>query len=459
MQQQQNPNTSQYTCPHSCYCQPQPAPQPQTPPAPPKKRKRAGKIIGSFLLAALIFCAGGITHYFSLDSEIRALMQVKKRVQKEYYEQITDEQFYGAMFGGINGILDAYSGYLSPDEFQKILMQATGQQIGMGLSFYANATPEEALRVVQVSGNSPAERLGILPGERIVGYGADENSLQTTLTFDAFSAFLSDYSAGEEFYLRIQSNTGAERNVRIARENYLASYVTYRTRTNAYRFVDGNALQQTTFGQPLTVLDTQTAYICLTGFNGKAAEEFAMAMTAFQRDGMKNLVLDLRGNGGGYLNTMLQIAEYLGKNAPAGAVAAIADYGEKQENFCIKNNVYGEYFHADSRVTVLADSGTASASECLIGYMYDYGTIDYADICLSQRGEEIKTFGKGIMQTTYPLLLTGGAIKVTTAKIIWPVSRHCIHGRGVLPADGALQVSENADREEELKAAISVLFH
>ena len=207
------------------------------------------------------------------------------------------------------------------------------------------------------------------------------------------------------------------------------------------------------------MLDTQTAYICLTGFNGKAAEEFAMAMTAFQHDGMKNLVLDLRGNGGGYLNIMLEIAKYFGKDAPYKAPAVIADYGEKREVFSIESSLYHDYFQGDSRVTVLADSGTASASECLIGFMYSYGTIGYEDICLSQRGDEVQTFGKGIMQTTYPLILTGGAIKVTTAKILWPKDDHCIHGRGILPEDGALQVAENADREEELKAAISVLFH
>jgi carboxyl-terminal processing protease len=81
-------------------------------------------------------------------------------------------------------------------------------------------------------------------------------------------------------------------------------------------------------------------------------------------------------------------------------VVAIADYGKKQERFKADFNVYNEYFDADSRICVLADINTASASECLIGSMLDYGAISYGDICLSERGGVAKTYGKGIMQSS-----------------------------------------------------------
>ena len=107
---------------------------------------------------------------------------------------------------------------------------------------------------------------------------------------------------------------------------------------------------------------------------------------------------------------------------------------------------------------MLADNQTASASECLIGCMLDYGTIDYSDICLAYRGDEAKTFGKGIMQTTYPLIgFNAGAVKLTTARICWPVSKKCIHGVGVLVSDGARTVAEDSDIERELNNAIAVL--
>lgn len=78
----------------------------------------------------------------------------------------------------------------------------------------------------------------------------------------------------------------------------------------------------------------------------------------------------------------------------------------------------------------LRTTGTASASECLIGCMMDYGAISYSDIYLSSRSGETKTYGKGIMQRTFASSLFGkpDAIKLTTARILWPLTENCIHG-------------------------------
>jgi C-terminal processing protease CtpA/Prc len=171
-------------------------------------------------------------------------------------------------------------------------------------------------------------------------------------------------------------------------------------------------------------------------------------------------VLDLRGNGGGYLDITLEIASYFCKNSDKRKpLVAVADYGEKTEKFYATGNCYNEYFSAESRIFVLADNQTASASECLIGCMIDYGAISYADICIAQRGEEVKTYGKGIMQTTYPLTgIYGDAVKLTTARICWPVSNRCIHGRGIVLADGVKTIAENINFEEETKNAVLVVF-
>ena len=91
--------------------------------------------------------------------------------------------------------------------------------------------------------------------------------------------------------------------------------------------------------------------------------------------------------------------------------------------------------------------------------MVDYGAVSYQDIWLAERNGEARTFGKGIMQTTYSLLSgNGDAVKLTTARICWPLSKKCIHGVGVLPSDGAKTVAEDADVEKELINAISLLY-
>jgi C-terminal processing protease CtpA/Prc len=91
--------------------------------------------------------------------------------------------------------------------------------------------------------------------------------------------------------------------------------------------------------------------------------------------------------------------------------------------------------------------------------MLDYGAVEFADICLAERSGAAKTYGKGIMQETKLInILQQDAITLTTAEIRWPISDRSIHGRGVLPEDGALTVEENVDFETETVNAIQKLL-
>ena len=87
--------------------------------------------------------------------------------------------------------------------------------------------------------------------------------------------------------------------------------------------------------------------------------------------------------------------------------------------------------------------------------MLDYGAISYADICLTENFGTAKTYGKGIMQSTYPLgLINADAIKLTTAQIYWPISGNCIHGRGILPEDGTKTSEQYFEKDQEIVYAI-----
>ena len=111
----------------------------------------------------------------------------------------------------------------------------------------------------------------------------------------------------------------------------------------------------------------------------------------------------------------------------------------------------------DSRIYVLADGDSASASEMLLGVMLDYNTVGYADICLIGDTTNAKTFGKGIMQTTY-VYPVGDAVKLTTATVHWPISNHCIHGRGILVSDGTKVVQRQGIDDEEIALALAELY-
>ena len=159
-----------------------------------------------------------------------------------------------------------------------------------------------------------------------------------------------------------------------------------------------------------------------------------------QSRGKTKLILDLRDNGGGLITVLLDIASYLINDNGAAGLKVL---GVKE-----KNNTTA-FFTAENRFTatltdisVIANDGTASASECLIGALIAYGNaerngarFDYDRLILTRKHETRDiycTFGKGIMQTTYGLR-TGGALTLTTAYIYWPEPFNdvCIHDKGI----------------------------
>lgn len=427
----------------------------------PNKKKRIWYILGGVLIALVSFFAGFGVRWFSLDAEMRTLINVKAKIDREYYEDISDEVFYNTLFDAINtGILDDYSEYMTADGYADSNAELAGNRSGLGIVFLTktdDGAPQ--LFISRVCGNSPAEEAGLLEGERVLGFGKTQTELTQSVVFDEFSEFLNTCAEAETFYLQVEGQSG-KRIVPISKQVYVESYTFYRTNSQAYTFTGESAATLTERGEPLACLDDDTAYIRLIRFTGNASKQFGVLMDLFKRQGKKNLVLDLRGNGGGYLGTMQEIASYLCKNTTAKRpVVAIADYGERREIFRAAGNLYKKYFEETSRICILADNNSASASECLMGAMLDYGTVSYADICLIEENGEARTYGKGIMQTTYVMdLFKQDALKLTTATIHWPLTNHCIHGRGILATDGTRFVERSYGYETELTAAIQALF-
>lgn len=437
-------------------------PYPPAPPTSPKRGRTVGKIIGGIALAVVVFFCGMLTTWLSLDGELRTLIKIKNTVQKEYYQEISDDEFYRVLFAAINDdLLDPYSQYMTYDEFSAMQGDLAGEHSGIGVAFsIADESGAPQIMVYRVVENSPAEEAGLQYGDQIVGFGKNETELTESVDFNgAFKPFLEGMETGEKFVLKVQRGD-EEMPIRLSKEYYVESYVSYRTNETSYAFTGENALTYTEKGKALTCLPDDTAYIRLSQFTGNAAAGFGQVMQQFKKDGKKNLVLDLRENGGGYLEYVQYIAGYFCKNATdKNPLVTVADYGEKKVGYAAMGNVYGEYFAEDSRIVVLADSGTASASECLIGCMVDYGAVDYADICLAERGGVARTYGKGIMQTTFYLdAQKKNFLKLTTAELRWPVSGKSINGRGVLPEDGAVTLTENADGERELESAVALFF-
>ncbi len=432
---------------------------PYMPPANSKKQPKTIRAVTAVILAAACFVLGGFAAWFSLDGEIRTLLKVKYAVQKHYYQDIDDDAFYDAVFDGVNNqLLDAYSRYMTADEYRASQGDLAGERIGIGLVFQTkDADGRDQMLVVRTCGNSPAEQAGIVAGDCVIGYGERETELTESENFNDFSVFLATMSERKPFFVKVKR--GDEVKIcTLTREAYVENYVIYRTKTTGYAFTGAKADVWTETGDMLGCLPDDTAYIRLIQFGEDTEKRFDTAMERFKADGKKNLVLDLRDNGGGYLKAMQEIAGYFCKNTTEKKpVVVVAKNKDREEIFKASRNVYGQYFGTDSRIYILADDGSASASECLIGSMVDYGAVSFGDICLMERNGVAKTYGKGIMQTTYYLGAKLDAVKLTTAEICWPVSGKSIHARGVLPEDGAKVAPTNGYGDGEIEQALKAL--
>ena len=335
-------------------------------------------------------------------------------------------------------------------EEEATVYEVVNGERGAGISLTRKFDP---MRVYQVVGNSPAELEGLKRGMYILKYGASENvSEMVSGSSSEFFAFVNQLKPDENNRVTIHIQAGFDKGGEDAKvysvtmKEYNATYCYYRDNSGTYRFQgEGNEKELKKIeGEAPLALDDKTAYIALTQFTGNAAAEFKDCLKKMKDSGRKNLVLDLRGNGGGYMDVFVEIAAYLLKETDSSGAQRVAYAKFKNGatvSYAARKSFYKDYFENDSHISVLADEYTASASECLIGALVDYKTIDYSDIYLRENENGVaRTYGKGIMQTHYDDSPDGGILKLTSAEIFWPKSNKTIHDVGVNPKDGAVAI-------------------
>ena len=406
-----------------------------------KTKIKASSIILAVFIALVSFLGGWFGHYYSLDEEVRTFLWALNVSKKNYYRNVDEQQIYEGLYALLN--LDPYSQLFSPDAYAQYEAEGKGQNIGVGISLVDETVEGVTIpRFFLVVENSPASRAGIRKGMYILGFGTEDSMTQGDSS--ALIDFLSQQSGAFVLRCGYELDGSDAEYYTLKRESYQASYVHYRDSETGFRYrYDENSalgyLEET--NEPLAGLDAMTAYIRLDEFSGNAAEEFVKCLILMRERGREHLILDLRTNGGGFLSTLDEIAAHLLRNAEGNSpVVAKAVYrsGRTMLSYAEGNDFYS-YFNENSRVWLLADEYTASASECLIGALVDYGTVQFSDIFLRQNADGVaKTYGKGIMQSHF-MSLSGAAMKLTTAEIVWPKGKS-IHGVGVIPEDGAIPV-------------------
>lgn len=431
--------------------------------------------VAAVCIAALSFTVGFFTNRCAQSREISSYRWALETINKNYY--------FGGVEGGftqtsLNAIadtyLDRYSEYYTAEEYKQLLDSNEGKKSGIGIT-YAYAAGK-GIYISSVTGNSPADEAGMRAGEWIASGVADGK----TVTFGGddggkiFGDYVKDFADGEEMTLNSVDGTVYT----VAKSQFTASYTYLCTNESAWIFDDaetGGFYLKEESGRRIASLPDGTGYMRLAQFYGSAAEEFSSLVSKFNALGCKSLVLDLRTNGGGYVDVMSKIAGAFADGAKKPSMIARDKHGKTQTDYCQKVSDSSRRISKDVKIYVLANSGTASASEALIGAMVCYGALEYKNIFLSDYSaeytdwlksnkQEVKTaqsFGKGIMQSTFINRSTGEALKLTTAKIYWPDGKTCIHDVGLTEKDGCTVVKDvkwqHTKDDEELERVIDAI--
>lgn len=414
-----------------------------------KNTKRILIIIGSIILALFLlmlsFCCGFLTScviggktagtIYSITSIMDNVGYIYDPVTGEKRE-LTEKDYADAL---VNAFLDEYSKYYTPEEYKKELEESRGSYTGVGVGFYY----AESTVLSSVVCNSPAYKGGLRAGDKILSGSCNGVDKSFTNALEII-AFLTDCPDFQDIKLTVEGKG----EVTVLKTNYYAAYVTYYDSQTCYEFVSdygkapvGTARAKAA-GEFAEITDDEVAYIKFDLFEANAAVHLGQALNYMKSQGRTKLVLDIRNNGGGYMDVLTEVASYFIHNGgkKKSVVAYAIDNSDNREVFATSANRFKSFI---TSMSVIANHNTASASECLLGALLTYGELVSSNdkVILEEHNGVAKTYGKGIMQTTY-MLLNGGAFKLTTAKIYWPDATTSIHGKGFL--DGTKATKDNA---------------
>lgn len=354
----------------------------------------------------------------------------RKFTEKDYVDAITD------------GLLDQYSKYYTPEEYEKYVNESYGNYGGLGIVTYADAT-----KVFKVIGNSPAQKAGIESGDVVLGAQAVGEQRVDFNSVEQLEDYFDKKGPDTDFIIYLEDG----REISVTSKDFKVNYVTYYDNATKLCYGDdqsGEFKLITEASDKMSALSDDTGYIKLDLFEADAASQFASVLKYMLDSGKTKLIFDLRNNGGGDVNVLADVASYLIYNH--GAKSSLIIHAEKksgQVNYSTNSNNFDSRLQ---KIVVLANRNTASASECLIGAMLTYGdcfSSDRSDLIIEKSASGVaKTFGKGIMQTTY-VLSNGGAYKLTTGRVLWPDKITCIHGTGiVVSGQNAVEPSQTITR-------------
>jgi carboxyl-terminal processing protease len=336
-------------------------------------------------------------------------------VHEQYVDQPVDDValMRGAIAGMLESLGDQHTSYMSPEEFKQANESLSGEYEGIGA--YVDTTTDY-LTVISPIAGSPAEAAGLRSSDMIIAIdGADMTGIDAELVRQKVLG-----PAGSTVTLTIRRGEEPPFDVKVTRAKI------------TIKSAEGK------------MLENDIAYVKVSTFGDKTTPELQAALESLMVQNPKGLILDLRNNGGGYLQTAVEVSSQF---LPKDEVVLIEQYSTgKKDSY----KSLGGGLATNVPMVVLINEGSASASEIVAGALQDLGRAKLVGVV---------SYGKGSVQTWNALSNDQGAVRVTVAKWLTPSGR-TIHQLGLNPDVYVSMTEEDYinDRDPQLDAAIETLL-
>ncbi len=323
------------------------------------------------------------------NKQLEPFWKVWNILSEKYVEATTTDtqkRIWGAIEGLTNSQGDPYTMFFPPEENKLFQGDIAGNFDGVGMEI---AIKEKVLTVVAPLKNSPAERAGVKAGDKIIKID------------DKISSDL----AVEQAVKLIRGKKGTAVKITFLREGSSEPI----EKSIVRDVIDIPTLE--------TEIKSDVYIIKLFSFTSQSPELFRNALRQFLQSGKNKLIIDLRGNPGGYLDAAWDMASWF---LPAGKVIVTEDFGGRRDNLVLRSKGYdvlNKYFGSNYKVVVLVNNGSASASEILAGALKEQGVAKLVGT---------KTFGKGSVQELINVT-PETSVKVTIARWMTPSGHNLSH--------------------------------
>lgn len=331
------------------------------------------------VLAGILFVNSGLFAQ-DVNSETRKFNKMLSLIDAMYVDSVDMDELVEVAIISMLKDMDPHSVYISAEEIEKMKEPLEGSFEGIGVQF---RIMEDTLLVVGVISGGPSEKVGIINGDRIIAVD-DENIAGVGIDNDGVAK-------------RLRGKKGTVVKVEVLRRGEKQNLVFNITRDKIPIYsIDASY-----------ITDDNIGYIKLSRFARTTKEELDSVFSHFVKAGVKDIILDLSGNTGGYLDKAVSLCDEFLQNDKL----IVYTEGVKMPRTDYKSTKNGRFYKG--KLVVIVDEGSASASEIVSGALQDW---DRA-VIVGRR-----TFGKGLVQREMPLT-DGSAVRLTIARYYTPTGR------------------------------------